>query len=278
MNEKKIDILDVFKLLKRNIKLMLAIIVFITISGIIYSINKPNIYEVDSILEIGYFNNINNQRVLLENPNVLVNRLKFEYDVDGKEKRKRLPYVNDIYNLKQTKNIITISVLGLSKESAKKLVEKLNEKIITNHLKIIDEYKKNIIYSIHSYQKELSLLQNKIQENLKNMTFQKQKAQELANKNPSLGVVYLIEVLKENNTINKLENRIFELSNLINQEKLKLLPINIKQTKVIKVIVYQNKVKPKRSIIVLSSFIISIILALFLVFLIEFIKKIKEEK
>jgi len=278
MENKKIDIIEVFKLVISYYKLILIVIFVITTISVLYALKKPNIYQVDSILEIGYYNNLNTQKTLLENPNILVNKLKFEYDLDGKEHRKKLPYISDIYHLKQTKNLIIISALGLSKESAKNKIEELNKKIIANHLGIIDEYKKNILYSIYSYQKEVNLLQNKIQQNLKILTLQKQEAKDLTSKNLTLGAIYLIEVLKENNEINKLEKRKFELSNLINQEKLKLLPINIKQTKIIKIMVYQNRVKPKRSIIVVTGFIISIIVSLFLVFFIEFIKSIKEEK
>ncbi len=273
-DEDEIDLKELFKTIWKYKKFIAIFVIIITSLTTLYIVMKPNIYRVDSILKIGYYRNSN---TLLENPQTLVEELKFIYDVKGSSHKKSFPFVDKVNAIKKAQNLIQISVLGLSKDSAKNLIEKVDKNIVGKHLQIIDKYKKNIQYTINTYQKELNAIENTL--NIKKEEYEKniQKAQNIAKQNPSVAIVFMMEVLKQKDELVKMQNKVFQLTNLINREKMKLLSINIKPTKVIKIIVYKNHVKPKRKLVVVVAFITSFILAIFLVFFMEFVKGFKEE-
>lgn len=58
-----------------------------------------------------------------------------------------------------------------------------------------------------------------------------------------------------------------------------MLPHNYKNTEVVgKIIINDSAIKPKKKLIVIVAFITGLILSIFLVFLIEFIRGFKEEE
>ena len=266
--EDEIDLKIILDTLIKRKKIILFITFFITLISIIYTLLKPNIYQVDSVIEIGHYE----ENRLIENPNILIEKLKIKYDINGKEIKKEYPIIKNIEKISNTENLINISILGISKTKMLSFIDNINKKIIDNNLKMINEYKNNIKYSINEYQNELNKLNKILNDKKSEFIEDKKKAQNLIKHNPSLGTIYFIEILKIKDEIQVLNNKKFELTTLINNKKMKLLPLNIKPTKVVKVIVYKNKVKPRRSIIVIQVFFISLILSFLLVLFMEIIR------
>ncbi len=282
IEEDEIDLRELFQTIWKYKKFIIVFTFVVTLLAGVYAFVKPNIYQVDSILEIGYYNSNSNSKsnskILLENPQVLAAKLKTEYGIGEKGIKRELPYLDNVNIIKKTNTLLKISALGLSKDGAKKVIKTVDKEIIDGHLKLIDEYKKNVNYQIVAYKEELKNIVNSIN-NLKSIIQkQKQKAIKLANSNSSLSAIYMMEVLKQNNALIELESKKYTIQKEILNEQQKLLPINIKPTKVIKTIVYENHVKPKRKLIIIVAFITSFILAIFLVFFIEFIKSFKNEE
>jgi LPS O-antigen subunit length determinant protein (WzzB/FepE family) len=281
IEEDEIDLRELFKTIWKYKKFIIVFTFIITLLAGVYAFIKPNIYQVDSILEIGYYNSYSNSnsnsKILLENPQVLVAKLKTKYGIDIKGIKRELPYVDNITTFKKANSLIKISTLGLSKNDAKKVTKEVNDEIIKRHLQLIDEYKKNVMYQIKSYQKGLNNIINN-QKRLKlTIKIQKEKAQKLSKTNPTLSAIYMVEILKQQDKLSNLKRDSFELQNKIILNQQKLLPINIKPTKVVRTIVYENHVKPKRALIIIVAFITSFILAIFLVFFIEFIRGERDE-
>jgi len=277
-DKNRLSLKVLFKTLFEYKKFITIFTVGFTILITIYFYFKPNIYQIDSLVEIGYYRDNNNKINYIEDPKNLVNKLKIIYDVDGKEEVYKFPFVKNVSMNNDTTNLIIISILGLTKEETKNFTQIVNQKIIDKHSKIIELYKKNILSNIKIYKKKLE----KVNENL-NL---KEKKLDLNNKQVNIktksdignNAIYLLEVLKEEQNIERLQNQQFKLIDLINQEKTRLLVTNLKATKVVKLVKYKKPVKPKRKLIIFVSFILLFILAIFLVFFIEFIKSIKEEK
>ena len=60
---------------------------------------------------------------------------------------------------------------------------------------------------------------------------------------------------------------------------MKILPVNIKETKLLgKIILNDYAIKPKKKLIVVVAFVTGLILSIFLVFFMEFIKGFREEE
>ncbi len=280
IEEDEIDLRELFKTIWKYKNFIVALTVVITSIAVIYVLLKPNVYQVDSVLEIGSYTNNNantSNKRLLEDPKTLVEILKTDYDINGKIIKKTYPFVSSISTFKKVNNLIKIQALGLSKESAKKIIDNVDKKIIDKHIKLIAEYKKNIEFSIKSYKDELDSINKNLSKIKTSLNKQKQKVNKLSKIDPSLSAIYVIEVLKQQDEISNLKNRKYQLDNLIARKKMELLPINIKPTKVIKVSVYKNHVKPKRTLIVIVAFVTSVVFSIFLIFFIEFIKEEKSE-
>ncbi len=273
VEEDEIDLRELVKTIWKYKTFIVLFSIIVTSIAVVYVFVKPNIYQVDSVIKIGNYSG-----KILENPKTLVEILKTDYDVDGKIAKRNYPYVSSVSMYKKVNNLIKISTLALSKNDAKNLIDSVDRDIISKHLKLIAEYKKNILLSIKLYKDEL----NSINKNLEKITIslnkQKQKAKSLSKSNPSLSAIYMIEVLRQQKEIDNFKNKEYQLKNLISNKEMELLPINIKPTKVVKVLVYQNHVKPKRSLIIIVAFITSLILSIFLVFFIEFIKEESSQK
>ncbi len=273
VEEDEIDLRELVKTIWKYKTFIVLFSIVVTSIAVVYVFIKPNIYQVDSVIKIGNYSG-----KILENPKTLVEILKIGYDVDGKITKRNYPYVSSVSMYKKVNNLIKISILALSKNDAKNLIDSVDRDIISKHLKLIAEYKKNILLSIKLYKDEL----NSINKNLEKITIslnkQKQKAKSLSKSNPSLSAIYMIEVLRQQKEIDNFKNKEYQLKNLISNKEMELLPINIKPTKVVKVLVYQNHVKPKRSLIIIVAFITSLILSIFLVFFIEFIKEESSQK
>nr|MBL0703273.1 hypothetical protein [Sulfurospirillum sp.] len=135
------------------------------------------------------------------------------------------------------------------------------------------------------------------QKNLKNYIHEseriEQKIEKEKNPNSMLIVLRLIEKREIYTLIRELENSLMKLKNeknvllstktsqLIEEKNIlesSLLSHNYKNTAVVgAIITSDNPIKPKKSLIIVVTFITGIILSIFLVFLLEFMKNTKEE-
>lgn len=81
------------------------------------------------------------------------------------------------------------------------------------------------------------------------------------------------------NTIKEYQESILNIELKINSLKSKISPANITRTHIIgKVLQNDYPIKPKKKLIIIVAFITGLILSIFFVFFIEFIKDFKEEK
>ena len=258
IEDDEIDLRELFATIWKY-KNFIAIFTFIVIllAGI-YAFMKTPIYELTSDIQVGYNANANanaNAKSYFIEPNNLVVYLKNNYTFKDK-----LPIIK-ISKLKHSKDIIEIKIDDISNEKAKEWLNKILSAIHNQEKVKIDKFKNyinNQISILNQQKKESKNSIKLLQEKLKNSkAFQ------------------TIDVL--NKSILNYQNQLATINLNILDYKYKLN--NIIKTHIIgKIQINDYPIKPKKKLIIIVAFITGFILAIFLVFFIEFIKGIKEKE
>jgi uncharacterized protein involved in exopolysaccharide biosynthesis len=249
--EDEIDLRELFNVIIKNKTKIITITAIITIAAIIYAVTATKVFEVSSMIQIG-----KNGSSLLENSSSLVKKLELTNGLLSKNK-KEYPYVNKISSIKGTKDLIEISVYGLDNKSAINKLNKIVSDIEQDHQKKLDEY-------ITITKKKLNILikqKNIIDEEIKQI---KSAVSNNNNKNITLASLLLLKDLNA---------QLSALVENINNIQLSLSSNNIKNTQQVgQVIVSKYPIKPKKKLIVIVAFVTGLILSIFLVFFLEFLK------
>jgi LPS O-antigen subunit length determinant protein (WzzB/FepE family) len=143
--EDEIDLLETTKMLIKSKKLIISTILIFTIASIIYSLSQKPSFETSAILEIGYVEQNNGDRKLIESPSDLISDLNILLlkNQDGKFSQgiSMNSFEEKLINLKTTSN------------SGEK-----NENILNEIINYIDERHSNLKASITNLIKnEISL-------------------------------------------------------------------------------------------------------------------------
>jgi capsular polysaccharide biosynthesis protein len=238
------DEIDLKELLKTIIKYKKTIVIFtaiITIGAIIWILIQTPFYEARALVEIGSYKNNNDTVVLLENNNQLVKKLNFLFIDMKKNIKNGLSKINTIKVSKGSNEFIEIKSLAVSNKLAKKEILQVINYIQSQHQKILDEIKQRREIEIKNIDAKINNIKDKK------------------------------DILATIITNNLKENKLF-VSSL-------MLPHNCKNTQIVGEIITNDKpIKPKKILIVTVAFITGLILSIFLVFFIEFIKDEKKGK
>ena len=256
-SEDEIDLKQLFKLLINSKKLIILITLIITTLGAVYSLQSTPKYESSALIEIGKYDTLEKQNILLEPTSTLVQSLsvffnyKSDYDLSmisiedklveilitesSSELSKKLlneviAYIEDKHsNLLQgliNKLKYEIEVIDDRMEYSDKAVLSQNESEnlrIANEIESLNneiEYSNNILLSKN--QEEKLRVANEIQ-NVNNQM--KYKHSELLSKNEDLKLTMDNQIYIINNDLYQIDNKIKELNKVIleDQSNLKLL-------------------------------------------------------
>lgn len=237
IQEDEIDLKELFKTLAKNKMFIFVFTGVVTVISIIYSISITPTYEVKAIIEVG---SNSNSKSWIENPSNLVQKLDILYKQNANKDEK--DSFESASVVKGTENLVEIVVHSQSNENATKKIKSIVDGIILEHKETIENYKKMIGTNIDNFKTQKANLEqeSKLDANLIAMKY--------------------------------------ELSTKINDLELQLSSYNIKETKLIgNIITNEHPIKPKKKFIVTVAFVTGLILSVFLVFFIEFIKGMKEE-
>ena len=255
IEEDEIDLRELFKTIWNYRKFIVIFTSIITIISIIYAYSIKPVYQIESFLELGYYNS--NSREYFIDPNSALILIQNEFML-----KKQLPDLKNI-NFKKRTKILDLKVDGYSNSEAKQYLDTIVNYLQNIEDKKIDIFISNIKLKIKNLQqykislkKRIDNLNNKINPNL----------------NPSIYQALLTEISNLNSQVFDIDNQILDLKN-------KISPLNITKTHIIgKTLQNDYPIKPKKKLIVIVAFITSFILAIFMVFFLEFIKGIKEEE
>ncbi|WP_418179101.1 Wzz/FepE/Etk N-terminal domain-containing protein [Aliarcobacter lanthieri] len=309
IQEDEIDLKELFKTIW-NKKIFIVIFTsIITILSIVYVSLKTPIYEVKALVEMGNYKTETNQDVIIDNVDNLSKKLSTIF-IDLRENIENKKFeITKITTVKGMKNFIEISSEASSNTDAIEGLNEVIEYIRSEHTKLLDDVKeknefdlKNISLSIKNIEDDkLVNIEKKIelyQQNILNLEEQMilvNKTLENMNKlDPSISALKLMEKRDISNAIISNKSNLYDLieekENLINIEINKLLdrkkiletlslPHNLKNSEVVgSILVNENPIKPKKSLIVVVAFVTGFILSIFLVFFIQFVNSMKREE
>jgi len=290
----EINIKEIFIIIKRYIVFIFLFVFIITSISIVYALSKPNIYRVSATIIKHKMPSI----VLLKDNYI------FEYDINKILKSFDFDYYNLIRDQFFMKNFIKKN--GFDKEIISGNIKK--GYILTSKGKLIYEFFKNLKSQENKENKEIDFFDNVYMPFISGFSIHKDKETELitiryihpnrffAYKVVSSflkdGIKYLVEKNLKNLEfqIKKYQKEIEGTNNLeLKSELANLIFTLLKQKTYIKSSkIYKiknkpyvpnrsDKIGPKRKTFIIVSFVASLVVAIILVFIIEFIKHIKEE-
>ena len=314
--EDEIDLRELFKTLMDNKMTIVVITIIITILAIIYAYMKTPIYKARALVEIGNYkmhnnnnNNNNLDRVSLDDASQLSKKLNILFIDMSKNEKDTKSKIISIAVPKKSIEFIEIKSESISNELANKEIKKVVLYIQEKHKKILDDVKQRREIEISNIEtrinnilnREIPLLEKKITIQESSLTdFDNQiklissNLKKIELTDPSLTALKLMEKRDLTSFVIQLNTLIMDLrdkkdilaSTTINdlmENKLLvsslMLPHNYKNTKVVgRIIINNNPIKPNKKLIVTVAFVTGLILSIFIVFFLEFIRGFKEEE
>ncbi|MBE0515053.1 Wzz/FepE/Etk N-terminal domain-containing protein [Sulfurimonas sp.] len=310
IQEDEIDLRELFKtLMKHKVKIVL-ITLAVTIGAIVYALMAPKTYEAKAILKIGEYKIANsNDKVVVSDAHELSKELEILYIEILKNENDKEAKTEKIQVPKNQKNFLEIITNGSSNEETEAELQKVVDYVQQKHKKILDDVKSlnevrakqvdgrlmllktktlpSLQEKISRYKKDLAVYEANfldVQSNLK----------KIKDSNPTLATLQINEqryladiIIKIKDSLESFEDRknsieVIEIEKL--EEELRALqvlmePYNYKNTEVVGAFMTNDyPIKPKKSLIVVVAFVTGLILSIFFVFLLEFIRAEKEQQ
>ena len=258
-DEDEISLKDIIKTILKHKKFIVIFTLLITALAVIYVFIKKPVYEINASVQLGYINS--NSKIYLLDPYATKVYLENVYKKDKFDKIK-YPTIN----ISTPKNIKDIYNLNIDAHSNKDAEEYLNK--ILNDLKNKESKKLKVVKL--EINKKINILKNannRLKSELKTLNEKLKKT-----KDAQLYATLLNNISEIQSEITKNELTITNLENTLS-------PANTTLTHIIGTVKKSpNPIKPKKKLIITVAFITGLILSIFLVFLIEFIKSLKDEE
>ncbi len=160
----EIDLREIVVFFTRNIFFILKIAVLAAVLAFVVSFAMPKVYKIDSALEVGVVGEAD-KPVAIEDTAQLKD--KIDKDIYGQAVREKLNIAEKGFPKLIAQNSDKTRIFGLSTESsetgrAKQILEEINNIIISDHQKKIDEANKDFQNSIDTDKKDVERIKNKI--------------------------------------------------------------------------------------------------------------------
>ncbi len=140
IEEDKIDLRELFYVLKRKKKLIWSVTALLTLLALVYVFVATPWWQVNATLEIGkYTDNKTGQEIYLEKGAGVSERLKVQYIDIYKHVKGRDSKIESIRSSKKNPQFISISALGKDNQLALSEIQKVIDDLQNRHKKIIDE-------------------------------------------------------------------------------------------------------------------------------------------
>ena len=253
--EDEIDLKELFKTIWKYRKFIAIFTGIITLLSIIYAYSIKPVYQIESFIEVGFYNNNNNNKLTSKDyfidPNNALILIQNEF------KSELLPTIDNV-NFKKGTKILDIKINGYSNQEA---IDYLNT--IIGYLQKKESIKIDIFTkTIKEKIKNLQKYKQSIKERIKNLN---------SKLNPNIDSSIYQALLAQ---ISSLNSQIFRIDNQIVDLQSKISPLNISKIHIIgKILKSKYPIKPKKKLIVIVAFITSFILSIFIIFFIEFFKE-----
>ena len=273
IEEDKIDIRELFSVLKRRKKLIWSVTALLTLLALVYVFVTKPVYEVKAAIELAQID-----KKPVQDTIDLKQKVEIVFEVNVKGKKREFPLVSSVSLPKKTKNIMIIQAQGYDNDTTK---QKLQE--VTNFIMSIQNKEMNSYTDIQK--KRLNLIKKDISRNeqlsieiKKDINNYENKLLNISKQDAVLAGIYAIEIGRKQTEFNDAISKIYELQNQRNDLELSISPLKMqKATTIGKIEVHDKSIKPKKKLIVIVAFITGLMLAIFLAFFLEFLRGTKEE-
>ena len=274
IQEDKIDLKELFAVLKRRKKLIWSVTALLTLLARVYVFVAKPVYEVKTMIEVGQID-----AKPIDNVNDIKQKLSYKYQVNVKGKKIELPRVKTISVPKKSDRILSLIIHSNNNEEGIKYIQTVINKIETQYKEKTDAYTNS--------QKELiTLTREDIKENTASLTQMKkeldkysQKIVSLKSEDAALAGIYALQIGQKQTQLQNLKKYISQLKTKEQKLKLSITPLMIKPTHIVGEIETLDKpIKPKKLLIVIIAFITGFMLSVFLAFFLEFIRNSREKE
>lgn len=303
ISEDEIDLKELFRTLAKNKKFIFLFTIVVTVLSVIYVYSKKPIYEVKSVIRIGFIppTGVLTESKLVENSSVLETKLRVIYNIDDTTKKMNFENgeVTNITAVKKADSFLEISTQAYSNEKAEIKNKEVIEFLQNEYKYKIDEYNFLVDSNLKKMEEQISLLlntdliaiENKLSFNKEKLVQYQENINEISKRrspNDTQNMLSAIEILNYQNLILNLQNQIENLNTekqaILNEkiptlkrnyelEKLKLTNNTAKNSEIVgQMEIDENPVKPKKALIIIVAFITGLILSIFIVFIREFLQ------
>ncbi|PLY05616.1 MAG: hypothetical protein C0625_12340 [Arcobacter sp.] len=313
MQENEIDLREIFREIKKRKKFIIIFTLGITLLSIIYVFVKKPVYESKALVEIGSYklylkDKTDVSKVIIDNPNQLSRKLNVLFIDMKKNDKNRDSEITSITVPNNQNTFFEITSNGVNNELARNEIKNVVDSVRKEHKVVLDSLKEGIKVQISKIDREINnitkygikvldekiVLQEKSIESYKKQLISIRKDSVNFHKlDPSISVLKLVEQRNISNFIENSNRMLVDLKNerdKLSTDKLSaledekrvleslLLPINYKNSQIVGEIIINDKpIKPKKTLIVIVSFIVGLIFALFLILFLSFIQKLNNK-
>lgn len=308
IQEDEIDLREIFKSIFERKYFILIFTLMITILAIIYVSIKTPIYEAKAVIEIGSYKTESDEVRVVDNLNEFSKKLSTIFIDLRKDDIEKESEITNISISKGMKNYIEISSQAISNDLALKEIEAVLSFTKDEHGKFLNDIKEknkiqisNIDNSVKNLQEQIVNIDRKIELYEKNvinleeqMKFVLESLKNINSLDPSIAALKLMGKRDISNDIISNKSQLFdlmikkesisnlEINKLIERKKILeslTLDYNIKNSDIIgKIQINDYPVKPKKTLVVVVSFVTGFILSIFIIFFMQFIQGLKKEE
>jgi LPS O-antigen subunit length determinant protein (WzzB/FepE family) len=262
--EDEINLRELCRTLIKNKVKIIAITAIITIGAIVYAFVVPKVYEAKVILKIGEYKLANanananmDTKIVIADASELSKELEVLFIDILKNEKDREAKIEKIELYKKQKNLLEISALGSSNE------------LTVDELHKVQRYENNLLEIENNFKKIKNISPTLAAIQINKQTYISDALSRLKDS------LEYFEKEKDDIEVVQIQNFKEELKNL----NVLMKPYNYKNTEIIGTIMTNDyAIKPKKKLIVIVAFVSGLILSIFLVFFMEFIKGFKEEE
>jgi len=273
IEEDKIDLRELFSILKKRKKLIWSMTVFFTLFALLYVFITKPVYEVKTMIEVGQID-----AKPIDDINDIKEKLSYEYQVNIKGKKIELPRVKAITVAKKSNNILLMNIHGYSNEEAVKYIQTVIEKIETQYKEKTNAYTDNQRALIKLVQEDIKENSVHLLQMEKELNTYNEKIISLTSEDAALAGIFALQIGQKETQLQNLKKYISSLKAKKQTLKLSITPLMMKPTHIVgEIETLEKPIKPKKTLIIIVAFITGLMFAVFLAFFLEFLRGMKKE-
>ena len=260
--EDEISLLDIWLVLVKRRKLILAIFFLCVLASLYPILTNPPIYESRAVLEIGQVTELG----VLENRGSMIQRLEEAYRVeDSSEGVRGLPQISSVgFDKKSAPNAVTLTAQAYSAAEAQSFLRLMTDNIVAQHQKFFEQ-------ALQVYQKQVDNIDSQLEANDMQVEQLSERILGLEKTDPSQAAFLAVEKAKTLAQKPELLDRKIKLSMAMSAPRSQ--PTTYLREPTLPI----NKIKPKRAMYLTMAVIVGAILGIFMAFFIEFIAKARQQ-